>query len=130
MLTRTFRGRVESTSSKMAVYASFDENIVNIVPVDEVLDEFYNPDGTLTVKLRGAQAIGTFQIEEGGGKSSYDWSKPPSIPEDAVAEGEAPKAAKAVKGAGGAADGEARAKRAEKLKQLLKEGRAPWLKAS
>ena len=127
MLTRTFRGRVESTSSKMAVYASFDENIVNIVPVDEVLDEFYNPDGTLTVKLRGAQAIGTFQIEEGGGKSSYDWSKPPSIPEDAVAEGEAPKEAKAPKGA---ADGEARKKRAEKLKQLLKEGRAPWLKAS
>lgn len=124
MITKVFRGRVDSSSNRMAVYASFNENIVNIVPIDEIVDEFYNEDGTLTVQLRGSQGIGTFQIEEGGGQSAYDWSVPPEIPEDAWAEGEEPKEAKPKAGAG---DPEARKKRAEKIKQLLAEGRAPWV---
>lgn len=124
MISKVFRGRVDSSSNRMAVYASFDENIVNIVPLDEIIDEYYNDDGTITVELRGSQGIGTFQIEEGGGKSAYDWSVPPEIPEDAWAEGEEPKEAKPKTGG----DPEARQKRAEKIKQLLAEGRAPWVK--
>ncbi len=126
MITKVFRGRVESTSNRMAVFASFDENIVNIVPIDEIVDEYYNPDGTVTVKLRGAKAIGTFQIEEGGGKGGYDWSQPPVIPPEvlAAAQGKTVEAKKA-----GAGDAEARKKRAEKLKAILRAGKAPWLAA-